>query len=170
MAIIDILKLNEELDKMIAAQETEIKQIDEQIKADFASQWAEMIRDLSALDDCARQLGMKIREIYAGTMPAEKSGRCCWDTLYYLFGSDNYLSNVIAYRKNYMGHMATTHPVCSEPPMCRVAKTLLEYWKADKDKIHADFEAACVKAIKEKAEKANAKYQAALERKERANV
>ena len=99
MALIDILKLNEEIDKMIAAQETEIKQIDEQIKVDFASQWAEMIRDLWTLDDCARQLGMEIGDIYAGTMPAEKSGRCWWDTLYYLFGSDNHLSNVIAYGK-----------------------------------------------------------------------
>ncbi len=170
MAMIDILKLNEELDKMIANQEAEIKQIDDEIEANFASQWAEMIRDLSTLDDCARQLGMKIGDIYAGTMPAEKSGRCWWDTLYYLFGSDNYLSNVIAYGKNYMDHMATTHLVCSETPMCRASKTLLEYWKAAKDKIHADFEAACVKAIKEKAEKANAKYQEALERKEQAKL
>ena len=166
MAMIDILKLNEELDKMIAAQDEEIKQIDEQIEADFASQWAEMIRDLWTLDDCARQLGMKIGDIYAGTMPAEKSIRYYWDTLYYLFGSDDHLSNVIAYGKNYLGCIATTHLVCSNTPMCRMSKTLLEYWKAAKDKIHADFEAACVRAIKEKAEKANARYQEALERRE----
>lgn len=170
MALIDIMKLNAELDKMIATQEAEIKQIDKQIELDFASQWAEMIRDLWALDDCARNLGMEIGEIYAGTMPAEKTGRCWWDTLYYLFGSDEYRSTIVAYGKNCIGSIATVHCICSYAEMDRATTTLLRYWKKCKDKIHSDFEAACVKAIKEKAEKANAKYQAALNRKEKANV
>lgn len=165
MAMIDILKLNEELDKMIAAQETEIKQIDEQIEADFASQWAEMIRDLWTLDDCARQLGMEIRDVYAGTMPAEKTGRCCWDTLYYRFGSKSCL-NPIVYGKNYLGCIATSHSVYSDDKRNRRTATMLKYWKECRDKIHADFEAECVKVIKQKAEQANAKYQEALNRRE----
>lgn len=163
MALIDILKLNEELDKMIATQEAEIKQIDKQIEADFASQWEEMFRELWALDDCARQLGVEIGDIYAGTMPAEKSGRCWWDTLYYVFGNKSH--NVpLVYGKNYQGNICTTYSVYSDDGMNRRTTTMLKYWKTAKDKIHADFEAACVKAIKEKAEKANAKYRAALER------
>lgn len=170
MAFIDILKLNEELDKMIATQEAEIKQIDKQIELDFASQWAEMIRDLWALDDCARNLGMEIGEIYAGTMPAENPGHhCWWDTLYYLFGSDGH-DTMIVYGKSALESIATEHNVYADDKRNRRTETILDYWKECKDKIHADFEAACVKAIKEKAEKANAKYQEALNRKEKANV
>lgn len=86
MALIDILKLNEELDKMIAAQEVEIGKLNEETETSFASQYAEMYADLKTLNDFSRDLNTHIYHIYAGTMPPKASGRCYWDTLYYHFG------------------------------------------------------------------------------------
>lgn len=162
MALIDILKLNEELDKMIAAQEVEIGKLNEETETSFASQYAEMYADLKTLNDFARDLNTHIYHIYAGTMPPKASGRCYWDTLYYHFGR----RDIEVYGQTALGDTVQGYVIRETSLMCRESETILKYWKECKDKIHTDFEAACVKAIKEKAEKANAKYQAALERKE----
>lgn len=166
MSLIDIQKLNAELDKMITAQETEIKRINEEIEAGFVLRWEKMILDLRALDDCARELDMKIRDIYAGTMPPESSGRCWWDTLYYTFG-DKFYNRPLVYGKNCTGDTGTIYLVCSDDERNRRTTTILKYWEKYKDKIHADFEAACIKALKQKAENANARYLAALKEKEK---
>ena len=51
--------------------------------------------------------------------------------------------------------------------MTRCTKAVVDYWMECKETIHRRFEEQCVQKIKEKAEKANAKYQAALNRKVR---
>lgn len=163
MAMIDILKLNEELDKMIASQEVEIEKLNKETETSFALQYAGMYADLKTLNDFARDLNTHIYHIYAGTMPPKASGRCYWDTLYYHFGR----RDIEVYGETALGDIAQEYIVHESSMICRESETILKYWKECKSKIHADFEAACVKVIKEKAEKANAKYQAALERKER---
>lgn len=165
MSLIDIKKLNAELDKMITAQETEIKRINEETEADFALRWGKMVLDLRALDDCARELDMEIGDIYAGTMPPESSGVCWWDTLYYIFGGKTYRTTLV-YGKNCIGNIATRYNVYSGDKRNRRTTTILKYWENHKDKIHADFEAACIKALKQKAENANARYLAVLKEKE----
>lgn len=170
MALIDIMKLNEELDKMIATQEAEIKQIDEEIYNGYEEKWKRFAADISEMMSIAYKIGGKQcrKGIYVVV-------RCDNNRAYTL--EFNHYGGVVIWFGFKTGAYCGTIPYKSsydvakhslETGNFKVINEILDAWNYED--AQRQFEDGCVKAIKQKAEVANANYQAALNRKEKANV
>jgi hypothetical protein len=160
MALIDIAKLSAELDKMIAVQEAEIKQIDAEIAANNEAKWKSLSEDLVACFEVFRKTGADNIYIplfvYRGTVLElcfSSYGRVM---IYY--NRRNSISSNLRPQRSFEFNVTR-----SDNNKFHITE-LNNRWPEIRDRFMSDFESACVVALKQKAEAANAKYQAALER------
>lgn len=166
MAMIDILKLNEELDKMIATQEEEIKRIDEEVYQHNAYRYMQFVTTLETMGEVIRKIGKELRA-YLGSFDDGYGNR---HTYWVTFMPDRPNRFHIQYggRVNPRVTQATIDVEWGydKQQSKYLIDQVTEWWAKNVAEFEHGFEAACVTAIKEKAEEANTKYQAALERKE----
>lgn len=154
MGLIDIRKLNAELNEMIARQDKEIERIDTEIREYTEDLYRKMVADLSPFRDVAAEIG---DTIVVETMSGEKST----DSI--VFYPDN--------RSHLGGYGNTTITATiffKRLPVDKRERAILfdfaKKWPALRDGFQKRFEEKCVEAIKRKAEKANARYSSAVAR------
>ena len=178
MAMIDILKLNAELDAMIARQDTEVEELENEVEATREEQFANMCEQLRQLQEMFDSLGadrMKVRTGIPATMRMMggnvmgagvytlRFDRNQWAVGVYNDGN-GYIGERFCGYLNFRGCEAT---FCNIKRKINVDKLgieideFLDTWEQQFSKFYQNFEEGCVKLIKAKAEKANARYEEA---------
>ena len=165
MAMIDILKLNAELDAMISRQDAEVTMLNHAVLAEREDRYAQMVADIEEMYMVMKELkgevkvatniDSKYREKYVirinGTYGPEYgvySGMSCWLGPVLLRHSYSEVK-----RKNERDSWSAT--------LTFDIDKIIDEWAGQRDVFRHRFEEECVKLIKAKAEKANARYEEA---------
>lgn len=163
MGLIDIAKLNAEVDKLIDAQNTEIKQMNSEMHRKTEEKWTAMVTDLIELQTVARQIS---GEQEPGiTVPTD----ICWGIseqpkITIIFNHYGMLSIGLTggtyigqipykgsydYAKNHLRHGNWAVNL----------EYVVNKWRDQYPEFEKRFEDACIKYIKRKAEEANKRYE-----------
>lgn len=169
MAMIDILKLNAELDAMISRQDAEVTMLNHAVLAEREERYAQMVADIEEMYRVMKELkgevmvatnidsryGHGVRDNYVirinGTYGPEcgvYSGMSCW-------------LGPVLFRHSYSEvKRKNEHDSCWRTLIFDIDK-IVDDWAGQRNAFRHRFEEECVKLIKEKAAKANARYEEA---------
>lgn len=157
MTLIDIKKLNDELNAMIAAQEAEIQRMEDEITERNAYRLMQMITQMNEFAVIAKEF----EENIFVNLPIKWDGYSTRIRITPRGFSIEYL--------NYLGFVNTQVSIrfnrtynsyCYDEQVT----TVLDWWWGHAAEFRRMFEEECVKILCEKAEKANAKYKAATDK------
>lgn len=165
MAMIDILKLNAELDAMISRQDAEVTMLNHAVLAEREDRYAQMLADIEEMYEVMKELKGEvkvktdIKSKYGypadpyyirinGTYGREYgvySGKDCW-------------LGPVLFRHSY-GEIKRKNAQDSwRATLTFDIDKIVDEWAGQRDVFRHRFEEECVKLIKAKAEKANARY------------
>lgn len=161
MALIDIAKLNAEVDKLIAAQDVEI----EQMKAEIASAKEERYKSFMAAMEQYAAIAEQI-----SSEPRIDLG--CYDGYYWKISFEARRHMLRFYRVDDFGQLGRNRLIGYHQPYGEAAAfggseiiDLVARWYVEHpQEFERRFEEACVEVIKRKAEKANERYDATVEK------
>lgn len=165
MSLIDIRKLNAEIDQMIANQKVEIDDMREKANTAKAVRYMQFVTTLEEMSYIVRDLGANIR-VYLGSF---NNGYGSRKTYWLQFNGNSCRRIHIQYSGNVNPAVtqATIHIDVAYPDLrdritdqWNLIDQITEWWYAPENaaSMRKQFEDACIKAIKEKAERANAEY------------
>lgn len=160
MALIDIVKLNAEIDKMIATQEWEIQNINNMVEVKERENFQCFIKAMEKYSETAEQISDGLL-VYVG----------CYND-----GYGNMRSyDLQFYKRRHVLHVFKNTTIGDRYRECcvyydakeyipRIVNEIAAWYAKNPDEFEKRFEDACIRVIKQKAEKANAKYQTALDK------
>lgn len=148
MAMIDILKLNAELDAMISRQDAEVTMLNHAILAEREDRYAQMVADIEEMYMVMKELKGEV-EVYTNIDSKYRE-----KYLIYIngtYGSDKF---------GWIGPVPLQRSYSEMKQLVNIDK-IVDEWAGQRDVFRHRFEEECVKLIKAKAEKANARYEEA---------
>lgn len=168
MAMIDILKLNEELEKMIAAQDEEIKRIDEEVEATREAYFGIFMAAMKSYAEVAKAIAPRL-SVFCGYYTSYQSK----DSYDIVFRGDMLqIMMHTTFGDSYSGCVWGLNRTYDEVSKYG-GKEIIDQiaWRYAEDPefpqwFDNNFKDACMRAISRKAEQANERYQAALNRRE----
>lgn len=159
MGFIDIVKLNKEIDTLIATQAAEIEVMKADADAKAECRFLQMMTSFEEMGCVAKEIGEKIAvytddfEHYCETLPfyvsfhrSDKSVSVEYET--------RYGGRVTCFRLRY----GCAYEVLNQCGKKEVVNIISKWWAENAAEFRHRFEDACINAIREKAERANAEY------------
>ena len=165
MAMIDILKLNAELDAMIKRQDEETKSMNDAVLVAREDRHAEMMADLEEMYEVLMEIGGEVRVMtdIISTYGVPRRKYCIrLDSTHgrefgIFYGTSSYLIT-FTFHSSYQQKKNRVERSCGLLPD---VDKLVDEWAGQRDVFRRRFEEECVKLIKAKAAKANERYDAA---------
>lgn len=162
--MIDILRLNEEVESLIATQDADIERMETEITNYKQKLYDDMMRDLEQMENIEKQvLGSEAMYVYTDIDALEYGSSKNWK--YAIKFSDGYII-VEAGVIDEMPRVLSERLRKGKTPdlNARCISDLIAQWKPQLPIFKRRFEEKCVEYIKKKAENANARYDSALAR------
>lgn len=165
MAMIDILKLNAELDEMIRRQDEETKSMNDAVLVAREDRHAEMMADLEELYEVLMEIGGEVMVMTDILSPYGAPRREYYIRLNSTYGREfgifsGTTSYLIPFTFN-SSYQQKKNRVKRSSGLLPDVDKLVDEWAGQRDIFRRRFEEECVKLIKAKAAKANGRYEAA---------
>ena len=161
MAMIDILKLNEELDKMIAAQDEEIKRIDAEVEATREACFGIFMAAMKSYAEVAKAIAPRL-EVFCGCYTQYRH-------YYYIVFRGDMLQILEGTNSVCIWSLNRTYDEVSKFGGKEIIDQIARRYAEDPEFpqwFDNNFRDACMRAMRNKAEQANERYQEALNRRE----
>lgn len=160
MALIDLVKLNEEIDKMIAVQETEIAAMKTKIRESKENKYNKFLAEMEKYAEIAEKIAPKL-SVFVGSYDTRYGDRQCY---YVQFTKRRHLLEI--YRISAVGdHMdsnrltyTTSRETATMFGGSQVIDDIAEWYVHNPAEFEKRFESECIRFLKQKAEAANKNY------------
>ena len=172
MSLIDLKKLNAEIDELIARQDEEVKAMKVEAKEKWSQKYSQMIASLKEFAGIAKDIDGGHGNIEVLTTAIGKPGNlCCTDYYYIRFSSNPDMYHIVTHNilgADYINYTinfnSSYETLIAYGDYEKMLNGIVGWWTNNMDEFERRFEEACLKYIKEKAEKANDRYKAAERR------